>query len=250
MRRSLLPYFSAPEIRVGPLHLSTQSVCMVGAVLLAYAMAARRARRLGLDPSDTSAQYVCAVACGVVCGNLAPFLLLPAGGWRQGGIALGGLWGSLSGAAVWMWLRRLPASEWPRRLDLFAYVAPFAWSLARLGCALAHDHPGIRSRSFLAVRFPGGPRYDLGLLEMLLAIGVAALFAALGRRERTSGLYFGWCGLLYGAFRLAIEPLRAEPASAVQLFDRIAAGASVAVGLAILTNATLSHRHYLHRLRH
>jgi phosphatidylglycerol---prolipoprotein diacylglyceryl transferase len=249
MRTSLFPYFSAPEIRLGALHLSTQSVCMVGAVLLAYAMAARRARRFRIDSSDSRGQYVCAVACGVVCGNLAPVLLLPAGGWRQGGIALGGLWGSLSGAVVWMWLRRLRADEWLRRLDLFAYVAPFAWSLARLGCALAHDHPGIRSRSFLAVRFPGGPRYDLGLLEVLLAIGVAAPFAALGRRERISGLYLGLWGLIYGAFRLAIEPLRAAPASALQFFDRIAAGAIAAGGMAVLVYAALSHRNHLHRAR-
>ena len=35
----------------------------------------------------------------------------------------------------------------------------------RFGCALQHDHLGIPSTYFLAVRFPGGPRFDLGLLR-------------------------------------------------------------------------------------
>jgi phosphatidylglycerol---prolipoprotein diacylglyceryl transferase len=242
MRRSLLPYFSAPEIRVGLLRLSTQSVSMVGAALLGYALASRRARKLNLDSRAIGEQYVWAVACAVLAGNLAPTVLSPGAGWRQGAIALGGLWGGLLGALGWMLVRRIDGAEMLRRLDLFAYVAPFAWTLARLGCALAHDHPGIRSRGFLAVAFPGGPRYDLGLLEMILAILVAGLFAVLGRRERISGLYLGLWGLLYGAFRLAIEPLRLDHASALWAFDRIASEAILAGGLAVLVAGALWQR--------
>lgn len=248
MRTSLLPYFSAPEIRLGALRLSTQSVCMVGAVLLGYALALRRAGKLVIESRTIGEQYVWAVACAVVCGNLAPLLLSPHAGWRQGAVALGGLWGAFLGSAAWMRLRRLSLTEALRRMDLFAYIAPFAWILARLGCALAHDHLGIRSHSFLAVAFPGGPRYDLGLLEMLLSIGVTALFALLGRHRQPRGLYLGLWGLLYGAFRLAIEPLRAQSTPALTLFDRIASTAVVLTALSVLAYAALSRRHGAARL--
>jgi prolipoprotein diacylglyceryltransferase len=47
-----------------------------------------------------------------------------------------------------------------RLLDTAAFAVPFAAALGRLGCALAHEHPGRLSKSWLAVRYPGGARYD------------------------------------------------------------------------------------------
>src|SRR5260221_5015177 len=66
-------------------------------------------------------------------------------------------------------------------LDLVAYAFPSGWLLARLGCALVHDHPGTASSAALAVAFPGGSRYDLGVLELLLMVPLAIAAIALGR---------------------------------------------------------------------
>ena len=60
-----------------------------------------------------------------------------------------------------------------RYLDVVAFAFPFAWTLARTGCFLAHDHIGIASTFWLAVRFPEGPHLDLGLIEALFTASVA-----------------------------------------------------------------------------
>lgn len=70
--------------------------------------------------------------------------------------------------------------------DLVAYAFPFAWLLARSGCALAHDHPGRLSSSILAMRFSDGQRLDCGLLE-LFATPVLILLVVVLTSSKTGG---------------------------------------------------------------
>src|SRR5437764_737218 len=104
--------------------------------------------------------------------------------------------------------RMFPYVPEPAVFDIMAFVFPFAWIFGRLGCALAHDHIGIPSDSFLAVRFPDGPRFDLGLLELLATIAIATIFAGLDRRRRPTGLYLALFFALYGPVRFALDALR------------------------------------------
>src|SRR5260370_37083557 len=90
--------------------------------------------------------------------------------------SLGVISGGFLGGLLWCRFRRLSLFETLRRLDIVAYATPFAWMFGRLGCALAHDHRGLPSTSWIAVQFPEGPRYDLGLIEFLFLIGMAILF--------------------------------------------------------------------------
>ncbi|MDP8979305.1 MAG: hypothetical protein M3O35_01795, partial [Acidobacteriota bacterium] len=91
------------------------------------------------------------------------------------------------------------------------YGLPFAWMIGRLGCALAHDHRGLPSTSWIAVRFPEGPRYDLGLIEFLFLIVLATAFRILDRRPRPVGFFFGLFGVVYGAFRIWLDTLHIQP---------------------------------------
>jgi hypothetical protein len=52
-----------------------------------------------------------------------------------------------------------------RYLDALAYVFPKGWLIGRSGCILAHDHPGLRTTSYLGVRYPSGTRFDLAVIE-------------------------------------------------------------------------------------
>jgi len=76
-------------------------------------------------------------------------------------------------------------------LDAVGFVFPFCWTIARTGCALAHDHVGIASTSWIAVRFPAGPRLDLGLIEALFAAGSAVCFLLLDRLVLPAPFFFG-----------------------------------------------------------
>ena len=75
---------------------------------------------------------------------------------------------------------------------------------------MAHDHPGIASRSFVAVDFPGGPRFDLGLLEMLFLIPMSIAWMLAWRRPRPAGTYVRATILTYAPVRFALDFLRAE----------------------------------------
>jgi prolipoprotein diacylglyceryltransferase len=96
-------------------------------------------------------------------------------------------------------------------LDRIAYVLPFSWMIGRFGCALIHDHVGRSATSWIAVQFPNGPAYDLGLIEFLLLIPLSILFWALGRQPRPAGFFFGLFGVLYGALRAWLDTLEIHP---------------------------------------
>jgi phosphatidylglycerol:prolipoprotein diacylglycerol transferase len=126
----------------------------------------------------------------------------------QGMSSFGGLIGGIVAALAIMCWRGMPRAEWLRYLDCVAFVFPFAWVFGRLGCAIAHDHPGLPTDHWLAVRFPEGTRWDMGLVELLVTSGLAATLLALDRTDRRNGFYLGLVGVAYGGIRLVLDPLR------------------------------------------
>ena len=88
---------------------------------------------------------------------------------------------------------------------------PFAWAIGRLGCALVHDHPGIRSAGLLAVAYPGGARYDLGVLEVFFHVLLAGCFLLFDRSRRPAGFYFAAFFCAYGPFRFLLDGLHVNP---------------------------------------
>jgi phosphatidylglycerol---prolipoprotein diacylglyceryl transferase len=107
-----------------------------------------------------------------------------------------------------MRLKRLAWREVLSFFDIAAFAFSFAWIFGRTGCALAHDHVGIESTSFLAVRFPSGPRYDLGLLELFWTIAICAIFLRLDRKPRPTGFFLAAFLVLYAPVRFALDTLR------------------------------------------
>jgi phosphatidylglycerol:prolipoprotein diacylglycerol transferase len=63
----------------------------------------------------------------------------------------GGFIGAITGILLWKWRRKqsvLAMSE------LVASCFPLAWVFGRAGCATVHDHPGMLSDAWYAVRWP------------------------------------------------------------------------------------------------
>jgi phosphatidylglycerol:prolipoprotein diacylglycerol transferase len=92
--------------------------------------------------------------------------------------------------------------------DLVAGAFPLSWVFGRSGCSLAHDHPGMLSNAWFAVRYPEGARFDLGLLEMLLSIPLAVTFLFLMRKPRPPGFFLGIMCMAYAPSRFALDFLR------------------------------------------
>jgi prolipoprotein diacylglyceryltransferase len=99
--------------------------------------------------------------------------------------------------------------QWYFSAGFRQFVLP--WMIGRLGCALAYDHRGFASTSWIAVNFPEGPRYDLGLIEFLFLIVMGIGFKLLDRRPRQVGFFVGLYGVVYGGFRIWLDTLRQQP---------------------------------------
>jgi phosphatidylglycerol:prolipoprotein diacylglycerol transferase len=214
----VFPYVEQPVLRIWRFQIAAFQVLVCSAVLVGHEVVVRRARRLGFDPDLASSLVAWTIVFGFVGSHLFEVVFYSPEELRHNPLVLLQVWGSMSsfggilgGVAGGLWLCRrkgLSGSQVLLFLDLLGFAFPFGWIFGRAGCALAHDHPGVASTSWLAVRFPGGPRFDLGLLELLYTIALAALFLLLDRRPRPTGFFVGLFFTLYGPVRFGLDVLR------------------------------------------
>jgi phosphatidylglycerol:prolipoprotein diacylglycerol transferase len=215
-----------PYIQLGALHIGSRTLYPYGLLVLAGMLAGTwmlvwRAGKLGLRRPLAFRLAAVAVLCGMASAHalrvliFEPALLRRGAGvlfdLRHGGIySFGGLAGGIAGGLCLLRLSNLGAATPWDYFDLLAFSFPFGWIFGRAGCAIAHDHPGVRAYNWLSVNFPGGPRYDLGLLEFLFTLPSIGLFLWLDRRARPSGFYLGLGLIIAGTFRFGLDGLH-EP---------------------------------------
>lgn len=222
----MFPYLEQPVLRIGGATFYAFGMLVTAAVVLGCWLVLRRAERHGIDPARTTSLLLWVLAVGFLISHLdylafaEPWLFtrlsnlwVYPGRWLNlwsGMSSFGGITGGVLGGWLYMRKKAWPARERWFLLEAVAFAFPFAWSVARFGCYLAHDHPGIRTASWLAVRYPDGPRYDLGLLDCFLGLALAGLFLYLDQRPRPRGFYLITFLLLYGPARLLLDNLRVE----------------------------------------
>lgn len=218
----MIPYIPEPTFFVGEYEVETFTFLVMLALLVQFEIVIRRAPREGFTRA-TAATLVCwAIGLGLVFAHVFdvfwytphklvddPLFLFQF--WASLS-SFGGMVGGLAGIYAVMRYKRMSGAEMFRFFDLLIYALPFTLAIGRLGCALKHDHPGVSSDHLLAVAFPDGPRFDLGLLEFVYVSGVAIVFAALGRQPRPTGFYIGAFFALYGPVRFAMDTLRVSEA--------------------------------------
>jgi phosphatidylglycerol:prolipoprotein diacylglycerol transferase len=223
----VIPYFDLPVYHLGPIPLDPWGVLVCIGFVIGLEVARARGIKLGLDVADVVDGLVFTVLSGFIGGHLVHVLAyhpeqlqdsgdilgipVPAGAYAllriwAGFSSFGGFIGAILGINFfYRVVRKRPF--WPHA-DTIMFAFPFAWVFGRLGCFSVHDHIGRPSDSFLAVNFPGGPRFDLGLLEALVSLGIVLVFLALARRPRPHGTYAAvWC-LLYAPARFGLDFLR------------------------------------------
>lgn len=219
----MIPYISLPVYQLGPIPIDPWGTLVCIGFVLGLEVARARGIRLGLDVRDVVDGLVFTVLSGFVVGHLVHVLAYnPEQLEEQGVMALlrvwagfssfGGFVGAVLGAiAFYTLVRKRPF--WPHA-DTIMFGFPFGWIFGRLGCFSVHDHIGRLTDSPLGVRFPathwtgGGTRFDLGLLEALVAMGIAATFLALARKPRAHGTFLAaWC-VLYAPARFGLDFLR------------------------------------------
>lgn len=152
-----------------------------------------------------------------------PLLLLRL--W-EGLSSFGGFVGAFVGAFAWRAYYKAPLLP---HADIVASSFPLTMALGRLGCAFAHDHPGIPSEFFLAVRYPDGGRHDLGFYEFLIMTPLAIAFLVLRRQPRPWGFFGGTLCTVYAPLRFFLDFLRER--SNVVASDAFATGDARYLGL-------------------
>ncbi|SRR5579875_262902 len=188
-----------------------------------YWIASARAKAYGIDPERFAKLGLCVIGCAFLGGHIAKFIYSP-GSWRlllfnpsmmlrvlNGQASFGAFLGGFAGAVVFLWSGKTPYRDQFLYADAACFAVPFSWWIGRVGCYLAHDHPGIRTTSLLGVRYPGGTRYDLGLLEALFLLSFSAVLWTLDRRPRPRGFYYVAFLLGYGTFRVLQDQLHVDP---------------------------------------
>jgi phosphatidylglycerol---prolipoprotein diacylglyceryl transferase len=217
----MLPYYPQPVLHLGPLQIHAFGALAAIAVLVGGRVILLRAHRQGIQVEQMFRfcfwVYLAAMAGAflskLLWDDFPAILANPALIFQQspGVRSVGGISVGFLAALAWCRYHKLSALDTMRRLDIIAYAMPIGWMIGRLGCTLAHDHRGLTSTSWIAVNFPEGPRYDLGLIEFLFLIVMVTAFRLLDRRPRPVGFFFGMFGVVYGGFRIWLDTLHLQP---------------------------------------
>jgi phosphatidylglycerol:prolipoprotein diacylglycerol transferase len=228
-----LPYLAIPDLVIVPqgafdgfppvpISIKPFGVLVATGVYLGGYLALRQARKLGLEERALFSFIVHVVGIGFVAGHVLDAIFYypervladPSSLVRlwDGLSSFGGFAGAALGAAVWGFREKRAILPYA---DVVASAFPVGWVFGRAGCALAHDHPGMRSDAWFAVRYPEGGRFDLGLYEMLLTIPIAVAFVILRRKPRPWGFYLGSMCVAYAPWRFALDFLRARDVAIV-----------------------------------
>lgn len=213
-----IPFFETPSLTLGPLRLEAYGVMVAIGVIVGASVATRESVRRKLSPQVLSDFAIWGVITGVVVGHLVHLFFyhpeeLSKSPWQilrvwDGLSSMGGLLGGILAAVVFF---RIKGHSFRAYADPLALAVSLAWGIARIGCFLAHDHPGVPTDFFLAMDYPGeaGPRHDLGLYDALALFSMHAVLRVLAHRGKMKGLLLPLLAIMYGTTRFFFDFLRA-----------------------------------------
>jgi phosphatidylglycerol---prolipoprotein diacylglyceryl transferase len=246
----MFPYFDTTDWHVGPMSVHRFIILVALGCFVGWLVTARRAARDGFSQEQIAELALWMFCVGFAGANLMtlaynpsvlPDLVRHPTRIAWGLSSFGGFGGGLIGAALFFRVRGISRDGRLAILDSVGFAVPFGWSIGRLGCYLVHDHPGIRTTSWLGVRYPGGTRYDMGLLEILFLLTLGGTFVILDKEPRPRGFFRVVLFLSYGTYRMLQDRLRVDPPRYFGLsVDQMAAATMIILGLAGLAGMNRS----------
>jgi len=237
----VLPCITAEQLAIGPLTLPVQGVLAFAGAVVGHAVFVHRATAVPMARARAEVAGIVGLVAAVVGGHVLALLQAPLTdvSWLQRVVQMQASLGALGGGAIAVIVLALRWRLSPARLlDAGAVAFACGWPLVRLGCALVHDHIGRASTGPLAVAFPGGGRYDVGLLEWLASVPLMIGLLWLSRRSPPAGVTAAALGLAFVVIRLPIEWLRVDDlaglAGRASVLNLAALGIIVGVSLWLL----------------
>jgi phosphatidylglycerol:prolipoprotein diacylglycerol transferase len=158
-----VPYFEQPGLSIGPLTIHAFGAIVAASVWAGLEIGKRRFQKTGLDPMLGERMAWWLLIGGFLGAHLFAVLFYFPRELARDPLILLRVWdpissfGGILGGALGLWLffrYRAPPLEVRARwayVDVAAYVFSVSLMIGRLGCTLAHDHPGTVTRFPLAV---------------------------------------------------------------------------------------------------
>lgn len=249
----MIPFFEQPVIRLGPLSIHAFGVIVAISVLIGFKVSERRFDNLDLDRTLGERMNWWLLVGGFLGAHIFavlfyfpekivrdPFVLLRV--WDDIS-SFGGIFGGIIG--IWLFFhfraRIVDGLTRVRYLDVSAYAFTIALMVGRIGCALAHDHPGrvtsfplavsldrLEAQQYVRTIYARANReaelppsreladlgfHDLGLYEFLyLLVVVVPIVVLAGKRKRPPAFFLALFTALYMPVRFALDFLRVSDA--------------------------------------
>lgn len=211
-----LPYYEQPHWDIGPLTIHAFGVLVAIALVVGTWVCRWHGSTKGQNATVVvdAATWTC--ISGFIVGHLVsvifyfperiledPLQLVYV--WN-GLSSFGGFFGAALGLFIFLKKRGLPLLEYYETISVG--LGP-GWILGRLGCTVAHDHPGHQTDFFLAFDHPNrGPIHDLGFYEFLFAIFVTILVFIIRRLKWPVGSIPAAMCIVYSPVRFMLDFLR------------------------------------------
>ncbi|MFA5127975.1 MAG: prolipoprotein diacylglyceryl transferase [Patescibacteria group bacterium] len=233
----MIPYFSWQTISLGPITLQVWGICVALGALIALFFCLREIMKASvrvipakagiqegviLNPETMWSVFFWLIFGGFIGArifhiifyepiyyweNPAEILKI----WHGGASSLGGFAGALAGLWIFLKNKKIKWTDFRPYAEIIGIYFWLGWAIGRIGCFLIHDHVGRLTNFFLSVNFPYGARYDLGLMDSILAL-IIFFILLFTRRVRVikkvGSPVFGF--MLYAFGRFFLDFLRAD----------------------------------------
>jgi phosphatidylglycerol:prolipoprotein diacylglycerol transferase len=213
----MIPFFNGHLFDVAGIPIHMFGLLVATGVILGDRIVVKRGVERGLADKDVKFLNARIVIVGFIVAHLVsvifyfperikqnPLILL---NFWAGLSSFGGFLGALLAFIYYTRKEKIPPLPYA---DAVALGLAVGWIFGRTGCFTAHDHPGLHTSFFLSVRYPDGPRHDLGLDELLLTIVMTAILFTYAKKPRVPGRVIGLFATMYAPVRFGLDFLRAR----------------------------------------
>ena len=240
----MIPYLQIPSLPIfDSVAIHPFGVLVATGILVGASLTIRRGRKLGLDEEMVKSMIFWSVFTGFVFAHVLDVLLyqnhpdtkallMALIDPRSGLSSMAGFLGAVVGMFGWCRVNKQPVLPYA---DSLAYGLGTGWMVGRLGCYVAHDHPGNLVGQewyrFLGVDYPCPephcrvlptdkrwlitassspifPRYDMGFFEVIVAGALATFYFIAERFKPRCGFFVAAIAIYYGPVRFVLDYLR------------------------------------------
>lgn len=216
----MLPYIEIPSLQLGPIELHAFGALVALGFIVGSSVAAWRAKQVGLKPQVIHDMALLCIIFGMLGAHWFDVFASRPHVIFEDPLEILRVWSGISsyggfvgaGIAIWVYFKRKKLDFYPYADALMFGMGP-GWIFGRMGCCSVHDHPGRLTDFFLALKYPGGARHDLGCYEVLLTMALTVFIFWLGRKKDVNrpraGTIYALTLIVYAIPRFFFDFLRA-----------------------------------------